>query len=78
MKAGRGGDRTGQSKESEYDSLPTGSATDYAVQRLEADRPDLYARVQARGDDRPPLHASNAVDRVAWQRVYAVGRVGRP
>ena len=31
----------------------------------------------ARGDDRPTLHASKVASDVAWQRVYAVGRVDR-
>lgn len=30
-----------------------------------------------RSDDRPQLHASNSVDRVAWQRIYEVGRANR-
>lgn len=31
----------------------------------------------ARCDDRPTLHASNVADRVAWQRIYEVGRANR-
>lgn len=30
-----------------------------------------------RHDNRPQLHASNSVDRVAWQRIYEVGRADR-